>query len=197
MSFVDCPKMPFWISYRLSLHISNLWLAKTMSLSDASDGNKDSINFPGALALEATFINHNFANQVVIESDSGKHSMSNENPFYNASEETEPPASKAYKYRRFDLSSQNDDEPLHLVVRTELDAVMKHPNSGEDQFITIKALNEFDNKAQGSGGALDWRTKLTSQRGAVLTTEMKNNNCKLARWVTQSILAGADQMKLG
>jgi translation initiation factor 3 subunit D len=38
---------------------------------------------------------------------------------------------------------------------------------------------------------------LDTQRGAVVTTEMKNNSCKLARWAIQSILAGADQMKLG
>ena len=45
-------------------------------------------------------------------------------------------------------------------------------------------LNEFDHKAQGSGGALDWRTKLVSQRGVVIATEIKNNYCKLAgiRW---------------
>jgi len=60
-----------------------------------------------------------------------------------------------------------------------------------------KALNEFDNKAQGSGGGLDWRNKLWSQRGAVIATEMKNNSGKLARWTTQAILAKADAMKLG
>ncbi|KAI4224830.1 MAG: hypothetical protein L6R40_008412 [Gallowayella cf. fulva] len=164
---------------------------------EASEGNKDSINFPGALALEATFINHNFANQTVIESDTSKYEMSHENPFYNPSEETEALASKAYKYRRFDLSLEKDEDPLHLIVRTELDAVVKNNISGEDQLLVIKALNEFDHKAQGSGGALDWRTKLTSQRGAVVATEMKNNSCKLARWTVQSILAKADVMKLG
>ena len=41
------------------------------------------------------------------------------------------------------------------------------------------------------------RQKIDSQRGAVLATELKNNSCKLARWTAQSILAGADQMKLG
>ncbi|KAI9841125.1 MAG: hypothetical protein M1838_003700 [Thelocarpon superellum] len=163
---------------------------------ELSEGNKDSINSPGALALEATFINHNFANQTVLESDTAKFSMPHENPFYNPSEETEPLASKAYKYRRFDLSL-NDEEPVHLVVRTEIDAVMKNAISGDDQFLTVKALNEFDHKAQGSGGALDWRTKLVSQRGAVVATEMKNNSCKLARWTMQSILAKADVMKLG
>jgi translation initiation factor 3 subunit D len=162
---------------------------------EPADGSKDSINSPSALALEATFINHNFANQVVLEGDANKYSMPHPNPFYNAAEETEQPASKAYRYRRFDLSL-NDEEPLHLVVRAELDAVMKS-NAGDEQFLTIKALNEFDHKAPGSGGALDWRTKLVSQRGAVVATEMKNNSCKLARWTTQSILAKADVMKIG
>ena len=164
---------------------------------EASEGNKDSINFPGALALEATFINHNFANQVVLENEAAKVEMAHDNPFYNPSEETEPLASKAYKYRRFDLSLEKDEDPLHLVVRTELDAVVKNNISGDDQMLTLKALNEFDHKAPGSGGALDWRTKLTSQRGAVVATEMKNNSCKLARWVTQAILARADVMRLG
>ncbi|KAL8783443.1 MAG: hypothetical protein Q9195_009385 [Heterodermia aff. obscurata] len=164
---------------------------------EASEGNKDAINFPGALALEATFINHNFLNQTVMESETSKFDMPHDNPFYNPSEETEPLASKAYKYRRFDLSLEKDEDPLHLIVRTEIDAVMKNNVSGDDQFLTVKALNEFDHKAQGSGGALDWRTKLTSQPGAVMATEMNNNGCKLARWTTQSILAKADVMKLG
>ncbi|KAG4220301.1 Eukaryotic translation initiation factor 3 subunit D, partial [Phytophthora cactorum] len=163
---------------------------------ESSDGNKDGINHPAALAEEATYINHNFANQVVLENENQKVEMAHENPFYNASEETEPPASKAYKYRRFDLSTSEED-PMYLIVRTELDAVQKNAISGEDQFLTVKALNEFDSKAQGSGGALDWRTKLVSQRGAVVATEMKNNSVKLARWTVQSILSKADVMKLG
>ncbi|KLU89263.1 eukaryotic translation initiation factor 3 subunit D [Magnaporthiopsis poae ATCC 64411] len=163
---------------------------------EASEGSKDTLNQPTALAEEATYINHNFVNQVVIESDAQKVEMENENPFYNAAEETEPPASKAYKYRKFDLST-NEEDPVYLIVRTELDAVQKNATNGEDQFLTVRALNEFDNKAQGSGGALDWRSKLVSQRGAVVATEMKNNSCKLARWTVQSILAKADVMKLG
>lgn len=163
---------------------------------ESSDGAKDSINNPAALSEEATYINHNFANQVVLESESSKVHMNHENPFYNEAEETEPPASKAYKYRKFDLST-SEEEPVYLVVRTEVDALQKNAISGDDQQITLKALNEFDSKAQGSGGALDWRTKLVSQRGAVVATEMKNNSVKLARWTVQSILAKADVMKLG
>lgn len=163
---------------------------------ETSEG-KDTLNSVGPLMEEATHINHVFPIQTVQESETNKVDMANEHPFYNAAEETDPPASKAYKYRRFDLSLEADAEPLHIIVRTELDAVVKNSISGEDQVMVIKALNEFDNKAQGSGGALDWRTKLASQRGAVLATEMKNNSCKLARWTTQAILAKADLMKLG
>ncbi|CAG7562190.1 unnamed protein product [Fusarium equiseti] len=163
---------------------------------DAADGSKDTINQPNALAEEATYINHNFTNQVVLENESSKVNMAHGNPFYNSSEDTDPPASKAYKYRRFDLST-NEEEPVHLIVRTEVDAVQRNTISGEDQHMSIHALNEFDSKAQGSGGALDWRSKLVTQRGAVVATEMKNNSCKLARWTVQSILASADVMKLG
>lgn len=44
---------------------------------------------------------------------------------------------------------------------------------------------------------LTYRQKIDAQRGAVLATELKNNSCRLARWTAQSLLAGADQMKLG
>ncbi len=33
--------------------------------------------------------------------------------------------------------------------------------------------------------------------GSVLATELKNNSFKLAKWAAQSILAGADVMKIG
>ncbi|OJD27181.1 eukaryotic translation initiation factor 3 subunit D [Blastomyces percursus] len=168
-----------------------------LEVSEAGGAKQDSINTPGALAIEATVINHNFALQTVIESDTSKVEFAHPNPFYNVSEESEPLASKAYKYRRFDLSLEKDEEQLQLIVRTEVDAVVKNNISGDDQYLTVKALNEFDHKSQGAGGALDWRTKLVSQRGAVVATEMKNNSCKLARWATQAILAKADMMKLG
>jgi len=161
-----------------------------------TESTKDSINSPQALSMEATFINMNFAHQVVVESDEEKYTFENENPFYNPQEDTDPLASKGYKYRRFDLSL-TEEEPVHLIVRTELDAAMKGVGKQPDQFLSVKALNEFDSKAPGSGGALDWRTKLGTQRGAVVATEMKNNSCKLARWTTQAILAKADVIKLG
>ena len=31
----------------------------------------------------------------------------------------------------------------------------------------------------------------------MLATELKNNSCKLAKWTAQSMIAGAEQMKIG
>lgn len=44
---------------------------------------------------------------------------------------------------------------------------------------------------------MNWRTKLDTQRGAVIASELKNNSCKLAKWTVASILAGADLLKFG
>ncbi|KAF9423344.1 hypothetical protein BGZ94_008319 [Podila epigama] len=154
-------------------------------------GDKDNVNSPSALSLEATYINTNFAAQVVNSQQVVN--LEHANPFYGADEESVPLV--GYRYRKFDLST-TEDEDITLFVRTEVDAVVKNAQ-GEDSYITVKALNEFDARAQGAGGAMDWRQKLDSQRGAVVATEMKNNSCKLARWVVQSMLAGADHLKLG
>lgn len=159
----------------------------------ADSDKPDSINSPSSLSLEASYINSNFANQVVDMTK--RKAFKSPNPFYST-EESEPLASCAYRYRKFDISLTDEveeEDKVRMVVRTEVDAYQ----GKKDQYITIKALNEFDAKAQGSGKAPDWRSKLDSQRGAVVATEMKNNSAKLARWTVQSILAGAEVMKLG
>merc|ERR1712238_622282 len=82
------------------------------------------------------------------------------------------------------------------------------------QYMTAFALNEYtplpkDDKANSNSNqtnhsnnsnnqsGISWRDKIDSQRGAVLATELKNNSFKLAKWTAQSMLAGADQMKVG
>ena len=157
-----------------------------------------SINTTTSLSLEATYINQNFGFQSVIEtSPPPAVNFDKPNPFYGP-DETEPLASCGYRYRVFDLGI-TEDEDIKMCVRTEVDAYL--PGQGNPQqgqgLTTIRALNEFDPRAPGAGGAPDWRAKLDSQRGAVVATEMKNNSCKLAKWTVQSILAGAEQMKIG
>lgn len=102
------------------------------------DEEGKSINSPKNLALEATFINHNFSQQVLRMGEE-KFNLENKNPFIQEDDEVEV-ASVGYKYRKYDLG-----DGINLVVRTEVDAVTIGTN-GEAQFMNIKALNEWDPK---------------------------------------------------
>ncbi|XP_043472318.1 eukaryotic translation initiation factor 3 subunit D [Leptopilina heterotoma] len=148
------------------------------------DGN--SLNSPRNLALEATFINHNFSQQV-LKSNEPRYKFDEGNPFISEEEESDV-ASVAYRYRKWDLNNG-----IVLISRCEHDAVMQGPNN-ETQFLTVKALNEWDSKL---ANGVEWRQKLDTQRGAVLANELRNNACKLAKWTVQALLAGSDQIKFG
>merc|ERR1712242_276002 len=161
-----------------------LTVSETAAEPPQDEGNN--LNSPRNLALEATFVNHNFSQQV-LKSDEDRYKFDMENPFIDADEEGEV-ASVAYRYRRWDLGNN-----LVLICRCELDAVQQGSNN-ETQFINLKALNEWDSRHSGS---VDWRQKLGSQPGACLANELKNNARKLAKWTVQSILAGADNLKFG
>ncbi len=80
------------------------------------------------------------------------------------------------------------------MARTELHGVVRKGAGKPDQFMTCFALNEYDPRPSNKSA---WRAKLDSQRGAVLATELQNNSCKLAKWTTQTLLSGADTMKIG
>lgn len=155
--------------------------------SESSD--KSNINSAEKLSIEATYINQNFIANAVIENGAGKSTFKHPNPFYNPEEDQEPLLSHGYRYKSFNLANSADDEPLNMIVRTEVDAVIpgKVP-----QYVTLRALNEY-----GPNGVLEWKNKFANQRGAIVTAEMKNNLCKLSKWAAQSILAGASSMKIG
>ncbi|XP_076039746.1 eukaryotic translation initiation factor 3 subunit d1 isoform X2 [Oratosquilla oratoria] len=163
-----------------------LTVSETSSEPPQEEGN--SLNSPRNLSLEATFINHNFSQQVLRNLQDGKRfKFEHDNPFLDEEEEDEV-APVGYRYRKWNLG--ND---IQLIARTEHDAVQAAPNN-EVQFINIKALNEWDSRYSGG---VEWRQKLDAQRGAVLANELKNNACKLAKWTVQAMLAGSDQIKFG
>lgn len=159
----------------------------TVSETSNEPPQEEGINSPRNLALEATFINHNFSQQVLRMSDD-KLKMEEPNPFLSEDEVGEV-ASVAYRYRKWDL-----DGGIVLVARCEHDAVTTGSSSTENQFISIKALNEWDSRLSGG---VEWRQKLDTQRGAVLANELKNNACKLAKWTVQALLANSDWIKFG
>lgn len=165
-----------------------------------SEDDPEGINTPERLSLEATMINQNFSQQILKSSK--RKEFEHRNPFYDDEDDDGmEPASVAYRYRRFDLG--ND---IQLVCRTELHGIVKKTSgsTSSDQYMTAFALNEYFDSTKPysktntpSAGMINWREKLDSQRGAVVGSELKNNAFKIAKWTAQSILANADQMKIG
>ena len=147
------------------------------------DEEKDPHNSASELSQEATLINQNFSQQVLVEGERAIE-FDEGNPFEGGSQQK--CAKQAYRYRKWEI-----DEKTVLIARCELDGYAD--NKGQDALVSIKALNEFDSKATG----VDWRHKLENQRGAILATELKNNANKLARWTAEALLSGADQLRLG
>jgi len=156
-----------------------------------------SLNSPRNLALEATFINHNFSQQV-LKQEPEKYKFPEENPFAAGEDSDEEGAEAAktavasvgYRYRKWDLGNN-----IRLIARTEHDAVTVTGSNDKDlTFMNVKALNEWDSRYSGN---IDWRQKLDVQRGAVLANELKHNACKLSKWTVQALLAGSDLLKFG
>jgi len=174
-----------------------LTVSETAAEPPQEEGN--SLNSPRNLALEATFINHNYSQQV-LKSDGEKYKFPEDNPFdedannsdddseAEKSEDKNSVASVGYRYRKWDLGNN-----IKLVARCEHDAVAQGTNN-EMLFLSTKALNEWDSRFSGG---VDWRQKLDVQPGAVLANELKHNACKLAKWTVQALLVGSDIIKFG
>lgn len=145
---------------------------------------EEGMNCPQNLSIEATYVNQNFSQQMLLEDKT--YNLPNPNPFSSEDEDSKV-ASVAYRYLKWKLGGD-----IGMVARCEFDAITPTPNG--QFYINIKALNEWDPK---HSGGVDWRKKLDSQRGAVFATELKNNSCKIAKWAMCSILAGASFIKFG
>ncbi len=159
----------------------------------SNDDDPDCIDAPEALGLEATMINQNFSQQI-LRPATGKtrRELDNPNPFFDEEDsEGMEPASVGYRYRKFTMGS------IDLVIRCELHGIINKKGVAgvKKEYMNAYSLNEWDGKR---AGGIEWRKKfIDGQRGAILATELKNNSCKLAKWGCSSLLAGAEQIKLG
>lgn len=156
------------------------------------------------LSLEATSIQQNFTQQVLQKNRTSKSTAAareaerkaeypvqvaghtlEEHPFFDEDDTTAAaPASVCYRYRRWKL-----DADTTFVARCHLNGYQHKKKT--NQLMTIFSLNEYNPRVTG------WRKKIDAQRGGVIATELKNNAAKLAAWTAQSVLAGADIMKIG
>ena len=95
----------------------------------------------------------------------------------------EAPERKAYRYRKWNL-----DNKVNIVVRSEVDAYIKE---GEGtSFVKVAALNEYQPQQ-------DWKQNYELNKGAVISSELRNNLNKICRWLCQALLADCSQVKLG
>jgi translation initiation factor 3 subunit D len=170
-----------------------------LSVNETADNapNNDDVNHinsPGNLGREAGCINQNFS-QMVLDYKIEPEEMDEPNPFEDESEGAA--ASGAFRYRKITIpgntkdSTEFNQSPITLAVRTEVNCKVIGTDS-KPHFATVKALNEYDPKANYS-----WRKHLETQAGAVMATELKNNAFKLGRWTAQAILGGCEVMKIG
>lgn len=145
------------------------------------------INSEYNLSMEATRVNLQFQRFAV------KEPKNNNDPTILNLDPSEPhpfqkddqvPAPVGYIYKRFML---ND---FDIICRCEVDGAIGTPEN--PKFITIRALNEWKPKSRE-----DWRSQLDGSQGSVLVTEIKNNACKFARWVSQATLSGTEDIKIG
>jgi len=162
-----------------------LTVSETASDPPMPSDDPEAMNSPENLSVEATSINQNFTQQILHGSK--RQDMEHPNPFFDPEDEGGlEPAAVAYRYRKFQLGN------VSLIARCELHGTVV--KRGVKQHMTAFALNEWDSS---SSGGIEWRQKIDTQRGAVLATELKNNSFKLAKWTAQSVVAGAEQMKIG
>lgn len=141
-----------------------------------------------ALAVEATYINQNFAANVAER----QHVTFEEpNPFSDGREpENEPLLPKGYIYKSFNLETDPEKPPTPLIVRLEVDAVLARTEP--PALLSVKSLNEY-----GGTRSLEWKDRFLTQRGAIVTSQMKSNLAKLSQWNVSALLADIKSMKVG
>ena len=134
----------FWrFFYDFDIILDLLSVSETAAEPPQDEGS--SLNSPRNLALEATFINHNFSQQV-LRADVDKHKFPEENPFAEADDSDDEEknsktqvASVGYRYRKWDLGNN-----IRLIARTEHDAVFG--TEKDKSYMNVKALNEWDSR---------------------------------------------------
>jgi len=152
----------------------------------------DEINKPAKRSEEATFINQIISQQVLHNSSAQHPPVAGQKPYPFECAKSMVPPSRMYRYREFDLGSDKEQK-TKIFVRTEVDGYEPGSSASKPKYVTIKALNEWDSRYCNG---INWRSTLEKQTSAVLATEMKNNSFKVARWIMQSRLAGAESIKL-
>jgi translation initiation factor 3 subunit D len=160
---------------------------------DESQDPLGQINSPIKLGIESTGIVQNFSQQVLLGE---VEEMQYPNPFHDEEDEESgvKPASGAYVYRKafIPATANTCGKEWNFIIRGEVNGKVVAAGDEADKYVSIKALNEYEYKSTS------WRENFEKSRdAAVLATEMKNNACKIARWLASASVAGCELIKIG
>eukprot|EP00915_Cephaloidophora_sp_WS-2016_P003529 GHVH01004767.1.p1 GENE.GHVH01004767.1~~GHVH01004767.1.p1 ORF type:complete len:562 (+),score=97.31 GHVH01004767.1:92-1777(+) len=167
--------------------VENMTVRETSRTNNPVTDDPVIINRPKELHEEATQLQLNVCQMVL-----GPNAKEFEAPDFNVSKPIHAnQGRKLYKYRKFEIPptySSKSSANIKIVTRVEVDAIRMV--DGKPHYTIIKAMNEYDNK----GGS--YRQQLDKQPGALSAAEYRNNSPKVARWLSQAMLSGADTLVL-
>ena len=164
------------------------YLSVNENHSDTLSDDRDNLNHAEHLSLEATLIAHNLSEQSLAAQPPME--FAEPNPFLSSLNAGNEPAHVAFRYRSYGLGGG-----VKLIARSSINGYsVKAGDADNPLYFITRALNEFDSKLSNS---VEWKQKLDTQTGAALAIEMKNNAFRLARYVSEMAVSGADEVKLG
>ena len=152
----------------------------------ANASEEQKLNIQPRLMQELTDVTRSLSQQVMSPKPlSGKRSVDAAEVSDDLAQAEGTPANVIYRYKKWNVKQSRDDaNPMKVFARTHVDGYL-------DGQQTMRTFAYFD----PTGGA--WKHKLPSSEGAVTASELKNNCCRVSKQVATSLLAGADQIKLG
>ncbi|CUF83293.1 eukaryotic translation initiation factor 3 subunit 7, putative [Bodo saltans] len=156
--------------------IEEEWVAENNTEDGPTESDPQVEDRITSMARESTAASRYFRRQSQLKSVA-KGFQTSKNPFEKTT--------SMFKYRRYNIGEKA--EKYVLLVRSEIDAVQN------DQQLRIFGLLEHLPSQKDKL----WTRALDTSRATVLVNEVKVNKFKFTRWIAQSVLAGANLMKIG
>ncbi len=148
------------------------------------------INSPVKLGIEATAISQNVSQMLL--SDDHIEDKEYPNPFFDPEDDDgSSPCCTTYVYRKayIPATATTIGRDLNFIMRGEIGAQSSTAENAEK--LSIRTLTEFDAKLT------NWKDSFERNREtAVFATEMKNNSCKIARWLASCVVSSCDKLKV-
>uniref|UniRef100_A0A8C9GD92 Eukaryotic translation initiation factor 3 subunit D-like n=1 Tax=Piliocolobus tephrosceles TaxID=591936 RepID=A0A8C9GD92_9PRIM len=167
--------------------IIDLLTVNENSIYAPTQDNENKANNLQALGYEAIKINEKFRKQVLIKNDVAE--QFGNVSFKNKQSKTQD---VLYRYRKVylpPLMHSTNKTNYILLTRGEIHAKNKGSNNS---YIYVCTLNEYILKSHKN-----WRSQIENQKGALLANEIKNNTCKLHKFICQALLSSCEDIKLG